>query len=230
MIIHRVIIVVSCLLLIGFPACAQDLGNVVGNTSFRATKVVVKDLKKDKASPEVAAKGAKEPPVTSLTASPLVPPTPSPVSIKQITANLPTTWPTYIPREELELTIEIRSPECPPLQNLAQTPPTTETPRPIARDTLEPTKEPSLSPTLKPFLRQTVRPTPHLTVKPTIHPTTNRSAVKPSSAHPSNQPSKKPTIQPADQSFRTEVTFLRGALVKDIARFGFKVSKGITVR
>jgi hypothetical protein len=88
------------------------------------------------------------------------------------------------------------------------------TPRPIARDTLEPTDLPTMKPTPRPSNRPTIQPTD----RPTRHPTAN----------PTDRPTSKPS--PSPTASRPEVTFQRGALVKDIARFEFKVSKGITVR
>ena len=64
----------------------------------------------------------------------------------------------------------------------------------------------------------TPRPIAMDTLEPTQSPTSDR---------PSEKPSNSPTQRP---STRLAVTFERGALKKDIKRFGFTVSKGITVK
>lgn len=128
--------------------------------------------------------------------------------------SFPSPWPTYYPVEvsefptdadiglDADLVIGVRTPDCPPLLRIRTTP------RPIAVDTLRPTIAPSLEPSVHPTTKPTPMPTAAPSSKPTVHPT------------------PKPTPKPA----ATTITFQRGAMLKDIKRFGFKVSRGITVR
>ena len=69
------------------------------------------------------------------------------------------------------------------------------------------------STTPRPITMDTVEPTKLPTSKPSNRPSKN----------PSNRPTQRPSSLPG-------ITFERGALKKDIKRFGFKVSKGMTVR
>jgi hypothetical protein len=138
----------------------------------------------------------------------------------------------------------------PPTVEPTASPTAKPTPRPSARPANRPTTRPTNRPTTLP----TIRPTPPPTNRPTTRPTT-RPTSKPT-AKPTNSPTAKPTLRPTLFRTRTPttkptaeptprptqrpsigtstadpiITFRRGDLKKDIKRFGFKVSKGLTVR
>ncbi|KAL7485353.1 hypothetical protein ACHAW6_010955 [Cyclotella cf. meneghiniana] len=181
------------------------------------------------------------------TESPSEPPVPFP------TTNPPSPWPTYFPTAavselptgpetglELDLIVGIRTPDCPRLLGQAPTP--RPSPLPTPPDTLGPTASPSAKPTPRPSARPTKLPTTRPTLKPTVKPT-NSPTAKPTllptvrrTRTPTNKPTEKPTPRPTQKpSIGTStagpiITFRRGDLKKDIKRFGFKVSKGLTVR
>ena len=124
---------------------------------------------------------------------------------------LPSPWPTYYPVEAVsEFPTEVQVGLDMELVIGVRTPDCPKflgqesTPRPIVLDTLRPTAPPTPRPTAPP----TLRPTP--TPKPSVPPTP-----KPIAAAPTTN---------------AKITFQRGVLKKNIKRFGFKVSRGLTVR
>jgi hypothetical protein len=225
-------ILLACLFHRSHQAGAQDMSHAASNgKETRSASIIHRRLKKVAKSSSVtksadavekkdskkagrSAKGAKHHVVSG---SPSEPPTSSPddefsVGEDQAATLFPSPWPTYNPIQAIsefptdaqigldaELVVGIRTPDCPRL--LGQN----TTPRPIVIDTLEPTAPPTLKPTSHPTLEPTTPPTS----KPTLIPT------------------PRPIAKP--ESTSSNVTFQRGALTKDIKRFGFKVSKGITV-
>ncbi|KAL3801512.1 hypothetical protein HJC23_000950 [Cyclotella cryptica] len=128
------------------------------------------------------------------------------------------------------------------------------TPKPTLANTLKPTVVPTSRPTPKPTMNPSPTPiTTRPTRVPSPRPTTKRSNPKqPKAPATVANPKMPPTTPPTDgaQTFLTmsptppqpdaplgtkssstrALTYRRGNLSKDISRFGFRVSKGITVR